>query len=168
MGGLIERISSYNILNCLLPGALFAVFVDATTDYHLVQEDIVTGLFVYYFIGLVIGRVGSLIVEPVLKGVGFIRFADYRSFVEVSKTDRKIDTLSETNNMFRTLCALLLVLLCAALLDWLGFSPRWGEGAPLIICGALLIVFLLAYRKQTGFIRSRVEKANEPESQGDG
>ena len=98
MEGLIDRISRYNILNCLLPGTLFAVAVDEITDYRLIQEDILTRIFVYYFIGLVISRIGSLIMEPVLKKIGFIQFAEYGDFLEASKEDPKIGTLSETNN----------------------------------------------------------------------
>ena len=42
--------------------------------------------------------------------VRFLEFADYREFVAACKKDPKIDELSETNNMYRTLCALLLTL----------------------------------------------------------
>ena len=159
MDGLLDKISSYNIFNYLLPGSLFAVIADAVTDYRLVQEDIVVGLFLYFFIGLVVSRTGSLVVEPTLKAVGFVTFADYRKFVEASEADPKIDVLSETNNMYRTLCALFLLLLLVVLFDRLAPLLPWlADGSPYIVGVALVAMFLFAYRKQTAYIVGRVNK----------
>ncbi len=159
MDGLLDKISSYNIFNYLLPGSLFAVIADAVTDYRFIQEDIVVGLFLYYFIGLVVSRIGSLVVEPILKAVGFVNFVAYGKFVEASKTDPKIDVLSETNNMYRTLCALFILLLFVVLFDRLAPSLPWlADGSPYIVGIALVIMFLFAYRKQTKYIVGRVNK----------
>ena len=67
MKDLLEKISSYHFFNYLLPGILFAVVAQYTTVYDFLQKDIIIGAFVYYFIGLVISRVGSLLLEPILK-----------------------------------------------------------------------------------------------------
>ena len=159
MDGLLDKISSYNIFNYLLPGSLFAVVVDVVTDYRFIQEDIIVGLFLYYFIGLVVSRIGSLVIEPVLKAVGFITFVTYGNFVEASKVDPKIDVLSETNNMYRTFCALFLLLLLVVLFDWItSLLPLLVDGAPYILGAALLVMFLFAYRKQTAYIVGRVNK----------
>ena len=158
MDGLLDKISSYNIFNYLLPGSLFAVIADSVTDYRLIQEDIVVGLFLYYFIGLVVSRIGSLVVEPILKAVGFVTFVAYGKFVEASKADPKIDVLSETNNMYRTLCALFLLLL-VVLFDRLAPSLPWlVDSSPYIVGVALVVMFLFAYRKQTVYIVDRVNK----------
>ena len=164
MDGLLDKITSYNIFNYLLPGSLFAVVADAMTDYRLIQKDVVIGLFLYYFIGLAVSRVGSLVVEPVLRAVRFVKFVDYEKFVEASQLDSKIEVLSETNNMYRTLCALLLLLLVVGLLDrFASLLPWLAGGAPYIAGVALLVIFLLAYRKQTARIFKRVHKAVERE-----
>ena len=157
MDGILEKISSYNIFNYLFPGTLFAVIAEALTTYRLVQDDIIVGLFFYYFIGLVISRIGSLLLEPALKKAHFITFAEYPKFVEASKADPKIDVLSETNNMYRTLCALFILLLSVALFD--KYAPRlpWLVVAgPYMVGVALFVMFLFSYRKQTAFIVKRV------------
>ena len=167
MDGLLDKISSYNIFNYLLPGSLFAVIADAVTDYRLIQEDIVVGLFLYYFIGLVVSRIGSLVVEPVLKAVRFVTFVDYSNFVEASKADPKIDVLSETNNMYRTLCALFLLLLMVVLFDrFAPLLPWLVDGSPYIAGVALLTMFMFAYRKQTAYVVRRVNKAVDGEKAG--
>lgn len=159
MDGLLDKISSYNIFNYLLPGCLFAVIADAVTDYRFVQEDIVVGLFLYYFIGLVVSRIGSLIVEPILKAIGFVTFVDYGKFVEASRADPKIDALAETNNMYRTLCALFLLLLLVVQFHRLAPALPWlVDGVPYVAGVAFVVMFLFAYRKQTAYIVGRVNK----------
>ena len=167
MDGLLDKISSYNIFNYLLPGSLFAVIADAVTGYHFMQNDIVVGLFFYYFIGLLVSRIESLVVEPILKAVRFVTFVDSGEFVEAAAVDGKIDVLSETNNMYRTLCALFLVLLLVVLFERFAPLLPWLEyGSPYITGGALLAMFLFAYQKQTAYVVRRVNKAVEGEKSG--
>ena len=63
MNELLDKLSTYNIFNFLLPGILFAIVGDTISSYKFVQEDIVVGVFLYYFMGLVISRVGSVTIQ---------------------------------------------------------------------------------------------------------
>ncbi len=56
MDKLIEKISTYNLFNYLLPGVLFTVFAKYFIYIDLAQGDIVLDIFLYYFIGLVVSR----------------------------------------------------------------------------------------------------------------
>ena len=68
--------------------------------------------------------------------------------------------LSETNNMYRTLSSLFLLLLVVVLFDRFAPLVPWlMDGAPYIAGVALLIMFLFAYRKQTAYVVKRVNKA---------
>ena len=67
MKDLLDKLSSYNLFNYLFPGVLFAAFGDRLTSYSLLIDDIMIGFFIYYFIGLVISRLGSLFLEPLLR-----------------------------------------------------------------------------------------------------
>ncbi|MYA66668.1 MAG: hypothetical protein F4Y22_05295 [Gammaproteobacteria bacterium] len=167
MDGLLDKISSYNIFNYLLPGSIFAVVADALTSFRVLQEDIVVGLFLYYFIGLVVSRIGSLVIEPSLKAVRFITFVDYGKFIEASRGDPAIEVLSETNNMYRTLCALFVVLPSVVLFDRFASALPWlMDGSPFIVGAILLVLFSYAYRKQTAYITKRVNKAVEDAKTG--
>ena len=106
MNELLGKITSYNLFNYLLPGVLFVVILDKFTSFSFIQENIVIGAFVYYFAGLIISRFGSLILEPVLKKLSFIRFAEHQDFVSSSKQDPKVETLLEASNMYRTFTAM--------------------------------------------------------------
>src|SRR5262245_46621561 len=107
MKDLLDKISSYNLFNYLLPGILFVVIAQKFTRYSFVQDNLVMGVFVYYFVCLIISRVGSLIIEPFLKKISFVVFADYSDFIIATNADPKIEILSEVNNMYRTIIAML-------------------------------------------------------------
>lgn len=163
MKELLDKLSSYNIFNYLLPGILFAVIITKTTEFTLIQSDIISGVFVYYFIGLVISRVGSLIIEPILKKINFVKFADYKDFVQVSAEDQKLEVLSESNNMYRTLIStfflIVLIKLYFILAKSWTFLSDWGVW---ILIALLIVMFLFSYKKQTKYIASRInsQKSN--------
>jgi hypothetical protein len=141
-----------------LPGILFAVLASEATHYSFLQRDIVLALFLYYFIGLVVSRVGSLVIEPLLKKSGFLKFADYKDFVTASKTDQKIELLSEVNNTYRTLCSLFGLLLLLKAYDKVEARfPALKQWDAVALVMLLLVMFLFAYKKQTGYITQRIK-----------
>lgn len=162
MKELLDKISSYNLFNYLLPGVLFAVLADIFTSYAFIQGDIIVGVFVYYFMGLVISRVGSLIIEPTLKSLSFVEFASYDEFLSVSKKDAKLEVLSEVNNMYRTFCSLFVLLAFLKIYDLLAARfPLMAFLSSYILVGVLLVLFTFAYRKQTQYITKRIESGKE-------
>lgn len=158
MEELVKKLTSYNIFNYLLPGALFAVLGEKITAYKFVQSDVITALFLYYFIGLVVSRIGSLCVEPVMKWTTFVTFAPYSDFVTASSKDTKLDSLSEQNNTYRSLCALFLVLGGLKLYELAINHWQLPASAALgIVLLALFLLFAGSYRKQTKYITQRIQ-----------
>ena len=158
MKDLLDKLSSYNIFNYLLPGIIFVVLADATTSYSFVQPDILLGVFLYYFIGLVISRIGSLVIEPILKITKFVRFAAYPDFVSALKTDDKLDLLSEANNMYRSFCSLFFLLILIKGYELITATfPAISEWSVDILIVVLLLLFCFSYRKQTEYIAKRVK-----------
>ena len=154
----MEKISSYNLFNYLLPGVLFVVILEKFTTYSFVQENLIVGAFVYYFAGLVISRFGSLIVEPLLRKISFLKFADYEDFVSASKDNAKIEILSETNNMYRTFTTMFLLLALAKVYEFIEYKlPVIKDWNPYILILVLLLMFLYSYRKQTQYITKRIK-----------
>lgn len=165
MSDILDKISSYNIFNYLLPGSLFAIVADTYSSYSLIQEDVLIGIFAYYFVGLVISRIGSLAIEPLLAKVGFLKYADYRDFVSASKADKKIDLLVEVNNMYRTLLSLFVVLILFLLFDRLATGyPTLRTLSPYVGLLGLVGLFLFSYRKQTDYIVKRVDAVKSRDS----
>lgn len=160
MNELLNKISSYNVFNYLLPGVVFVALAKVLTPYSFGQHDILAVPFLYYFVGLVMSRFGSLVLEPLLKWFSFVRFADYSHFVAAQKKDDKLTLLSEVNNTYRTFCSVLILLLLLKLYLKIElrfpFLKGW-DGTVLAVL--LLILFLFSYRKQTAYVTKRI-KAN--------
>ena len=115
------------------------------------------GPILYYFIGMVISRFGSLFIEPTLKKISFLKFADYKSFVSASKKDEKIELFSEVNNTYRTITAMFVFLLLLKFYNH--FQIRWDipkNITALILVVFILVMFLFSYRKQTNYITKRI------------
>lgn len=158
MKELLGKISSYNVFNYLLPGIVFCVLGEYLTTYNFIQEEIVIGVFFYYFIGLIISRIGSLFLEPILKKIKFLNFASYSDFVSASKNDEKLLVLSEANNMYRTICALLLSLVSVKLFEkTVTYVPQIENISTELLVLGLVILFLFSYRKQTQYITKRIK-----------
>lgn len=162
MKELLQKLSSYNIFNYLLPGILFVGIAEKISSYSFIHDDILIGLFLYYFLGLIISRIGSLIVEPLLRRIKFVRFAAYQDYVEASKSDPEISLFSEQNNMFRTLCSLFIVLIFLKIYDdGKDILPWSADTSGSIFLLLLLVILLLSYRKQTRYVVQRIKIAKE-------
>ncbi|MDK2972239.1 MAG: hypothetical protein PWP23_1994 [Candidatus Sumerlaeota bacterium] len=157
MKEVLDKLSSYNIFNHLLPGVVFVILAEALTTFHFVQQDIILGIFLYYFIGMVISRLGSLVVEPSLKITGLLEVVPYSDFVTVSREDEKLVVLSESSNTYRTLCALFMALVLLEGYERLSLSlPKIQPWTVEILIIALFAIFCMAYRKQCQYITKRV------------
>lgn len=153
----LAKISDYNLFNYLLPGTLYALFSKTFTNYNIIQDNLLLGLVLYYFVGMVISRIGSLVIEPLFKLIRFVKYSNYRDYVTASKLDTKIELLSEVNNTYRSLLSMIVVILVMKFYGYLEWKfSVLKENSALVLLISLLIIFALSYRKQTKYVRDRV------------
>ncbi|HEX9503667.1 MAG TPA: hypothetical protein VF974_05095 [Patescibacteria group bacterium] len=161
MKELLDKLDTYKLFNYLLPGVLFVVLLDKFMIHSFTWGDLLVGAFVCYFIGLVISRFGSLFIEPFLKKISFLKFADYKDFVNASEKDSKIEILSEANNMYRTFISLFVLLILGKIYkQFESVFPQLSQWNFYIISILLLSLFLFSYKKQTAYIKKRIETNN--------
>jgi len=161
MKEVFDKLSSYNIFNYLFPGILFVVLSKAFVGYNFILENDFLGAFVYYFIGMVISRFGSVVIEPLLLRIKFLKYEPYKDFVTASKKDDKIELLSEVNNTYRTIVSMVVLLLLVKI--YYHIDTRFqlpNEIALLAFLVLLLLLFLFSYRKQTNYISKRIKANN--------
>ena len=119
---------------------------------------IVEYFLIYYFVGIIINRVGTICVEPLFKKLKIISFAPYSDFLKASEKDKKIEILSETNNMYRNILSGILIIIIAKVYIFLSTQFTFLlTYLPEIIIAFLLLIFILGYRKQTSYIKKRVD-----------
>ena len=155
---LIEKITSYNIFTNLLPGAVFAYCADRYFGTGFASDDLLIAIFVYYFLGVVTNRIGSLIVEPVLIKIGLLKQGVYKEYLIASKLDQKIEVLLESRNMYRTFAAMfLLLLVVGAYTTFKRHFPALNAFRGAIVAVVLGTLFIAAYVKQSAYISRRIK-----------
>ena len=159
MEAILSLLSTYELFNNIFPGIIFS-YILSLQNYNIIPNkiDVYEKLFLYYFIGLIISRIGSLFLEPLFKKLKIIKFADYSEFLKVEEKDNKIAIYVRVNNMYRSLIIVfffnfLYLLYLILQNNFLFFSllPK------LLIILSFFFLFVFSYRKQTEYIRKRVE-----------
>ncbi len=161
MEELLKKLTSYNILNNLLPGVVLIAAFPESEIAKFCTENPFFGAVICYVTGVIVSRIGSLVLEPALKKIA--PHEPYTDFISASSKDSKITELSESNNTFRTLastgvCYMAIVVVLAADSKW-SLSSNWPTTTKLVCAALLSVLFILSYRKQTGYICKRVRAA---------
>ncbi len=154
----LGKISNYNILNNLIPGAILCVVFKYLVGYDFMNVGILELIVIFYFAGMINSRIGSLVLEPLLKKIKWVTFRDHHSFVEAEQKDKKLNSLVEVNNMYRSIVSIGFTSLIVKFY-YVGVEQQWNFGnvSEWILLVALLLLFAFAYKKQTKYIVSRID-----------
>lgn len=157
----IFTIPIYHLLTNFIPGAVLALLLRYSVedlDILSLADDTVTRFVLMYFLGLVCSRVGSLVVEPLLKATNIIQFSDYKDYLEASKVDKKIDELNRSANEMRSYISVLFVALIVKFLHFLWpILVSINLRADSVLLLSVFILFILGYKKQVDYVRNRVK-----------
>ena len=101
---ILSKINSYNLFNYLFPGAIFSYLPKHYSTAPLKEDtNLVIAAFLLYFTGMVLSRIGYIIIEPILKKIKFIKFSPYKAYVKAENNDKKISLLCEVNNTYTSI-----------------------------------------------------------------
>jgi len=157
MDNLLAKLSSYNLFNNLLPGAVFCTGCSYLGVFSIDPSNLVALFIVYYFVGLVIGRIGSIVIEPLFHLLTWTKFPPYDHFVAATKRDEKIEILVETSNTYRgVLTSIVCLAATIGIVETRRVLPANSLFDELTILLGLVVLFGLAYRKQSAYITKRV------------
>ena len=159
MSEVIQKISNYNIFNYLFQGEIMCYFLEKFHNYNIFHTDIIINVFICYFIGLCISRVGSLFFDKFFEIIGFINKETYKDFIEASKKDDKIELFSEISNTYRTLLTLFSILIIIKLFQ--SCPNQWviQDCKYMGLLVGFLILFLFSYKKQVKYTTKRIKNA---------
>lgn len=159
MENIVDKISNYNLFNYLFPGVIYVIAVNHFTRLNLPTENLLEALFLSYFIGLIISRIGALIVEGLIRKIPSCpEEASYEDFVEASKQDTSINVFSSERNIYRTTISLGIVILLTIAFDSLFKCIDISEKTVFVLLIMVLVVlFIFAYIRQTKYIINRVK-----------
>ncbi len=165
MDKFIEKLEEYEIFNYLLPGIIFTYLLKYYVGIDIFQSNVIEMAFIFYFIGSVISRFGSVVIEEILKKIKFIKYSNYNDYINAVKKDDFIKKLLISNNTYRTLCAgFLLILIIKGVKELVNyFNLQTGIIYTIVIIFGF-ILYLLSFKKQTGIIVKRVDKVKSEEN----
>lgn len=159
---IIKSISRYDLLNNLLPGIIYVELTERFTLFKFHSEVFWSNLVLYYFFEIVISRIGSIIIEWLLRFLKIIEFVPYKDYLLAEEHDSMVRELSIINNMYRTYISLVLCVLLSVILGYcwplIICSKDRMLYFSLAVCFSLVVLFICAYRKQTKYIFERCNK----------
>ena len=156
---LIDKLSQYNFVTNILPGTMLCLMLKHIVGYDLfVTNEWYQMGIIFYFVGMVNNRFSSLVIELTMKKTKIVKFSNYKEFIDEKKKDSKITVLSMENNVFRSYISVCTISLIASLFKLIADNVNWiDEWKMQFLLVALLLLFMLSYRKQTSYVRERVE-----------
>lgn len=156
----LNKLSEYHFIQTLVPGIIFTYFSNLFYKVSFLTANPLYDFITILIIGLIISRIGSLFVESILKKMKITNFTNYSDYIEASFKDPLIKNLSETNNLYRAIIASFLVLLIEKWYLFLASKiPVLNDWLYLILFVLIIAIFIFAYRKQTYYIKKRIDKA---------
>lgn len=156
---LIDKLSQYSFLTNILPGAVLIIVLKYIVGYDIIIDGnwFLTGVM-FYFAGMVCNRCSSLLIKPLLEALHIVKSLPYKTYIEGEKKDKKIITLNTDNNAYRTYIAVFCISLLAyfyrRILCQIDFFVDYQYVILIIL---LIVLFVFSYRKQTKYIRERIE-----------
>lgn len=161
---LFEQINTYEILNNIIPGTVFVAIVERLTSFSIRTENIWIDLVLFYFFGLSVGRIGSLILGKLIKKLKLVSFASYTEYIKAEQKDKRVQELSSINNMYRTYTSVGFCVLLAVGFDcfWRIIKGYAYSKTIVIVLGCIFLcaLFAFSYVEQTRYVVKRIGTIN--------
>jgi hypothetical protein len=157
------EIPFYNILNVFFVGViaviLYGYIFPTEMKYVLGSIDnyAAGSVGVYalpYFIGLVISRVGSIVVEPIVKWLKLIPWVEYEIYCKAEQDDKMLRTLAREYALSRNFATLFLSLFVA--------SPIARHWTFLVVAILMTALFSYSMQKYAKEMSSRCNAEKSP------
>lgn len=157
MSEFLKIISTYDILNSFFPGVVFCVILRRCTHFNLLEKSTFENIFICYLAGMILSRLGSLFLSPILRKTCNKYWVSYKDYIECSKKDESIKILSDENNLYRTLITMFIALVVAKVFDL--FFRKLVNHFLILAFIVLAALFVLSYRKRVQQIYQRIQVA---------
>lgn len=161
---MFDKLDAYNLVANLVPGAALTYALNFSQFPTPSPDHIGAFLLVSFVAGVTANRLGSLILDPLLRKIEFLKKKDYPAFLHREKADQKLDALVANSGLYRTFFTTGLIYLGA-----LAAAPVAAQlsinNVFILLVIAGMVVFIFALRKEDQYIHARIEAAkSDPQS----
>lgn len=162
---MFDKLDAYNLVANLVPGAALVYALNFSKFPTPSPDDLGAFLLVSFVAGVMTNRLGSLVLDPLLRNLKFLHKKDYKAFVLSQRVDPKLDTIVANTGLYRTFVAAALIfiflLISDGLIDYFMLS---GEVVFIMFVVMGLLVSLFALRKEDNYIHERISAKDEEAS----
>lgn len=155
MENIVSKISSYELLNNLVPGGVALLALDWFNVWSFAGMDMAVLLLLAYVVGILCSRAGSLLLEPLAKRMRIVGWREYRLYLQAESEDNKLANLQAVSNMYRSLAGCLVFVLVIIILDRLVADKTMLS---IILLCFSFVLFIICWRKQTECIVARIDE----------
>lgn len=157
-----EKVSSYQIFTFLFPGAVFLAILSNAYSKTVPEISIWEELFLCYTVGMIISRIGTLLLEEFLFWLGkrfggFLERIDYNNIILAERKDTKVNMLLQVSNTYRTMAAVFLTLLIVAAVNHCTSLDLQFSCGVVWFSVIMVLLFSLSFIKQYKYAKKRVE-----------
>jgi hypothetical protein len=154
---MFDKLDAYNLVANLVPGAALTYALHFSGLPAPPPDKLGAFLLVAFVAGVTANRLGSLLLDPLLRRLKFLKPKDYHSFLMREKADRKLDALVANSGLYRTFFMAGLIYLAALIAAPVVVHI---DSKTLLVTFAIagMAVFLFAFRKEDSYIHSRIER----------
>ena len=101
---MFDKLDAYNLVANLVPGAALLYALHSSGFPTPGPNDIAAFLLVSFVAGVMTNRLGSLVIDPILRHrkIGFLHPKNYKAFVASEKDDAKLETIVANTGLYRT------------------------------------------------------------------
>ncbi len=158
---MFDKLDAYNLIANLVPGAALVYALHFSGFPAPDPEKIGAFLLTAFVVGVATNRLGSLVLDPILRRVGFLHKKDYQAFLGSEKEDAKLETLVANSGLYRTFVTAGLVYLILLATNWvLAAVGIEGRIVFIPVIALAMVIFLFAFQKEDNYIRIRMNAAS--------
>ncbi len=145
MEKIIEKIDKYELINHIIPGSIFLLFLNFYYDYKIIELGAFYFILLSYSVGIIIGRLGSLIFgKLIFKKLKINGGREYKRYIAACKKDEKINVLITSKNMYRNFSISFLLMIIFILIKYITPKVHFNKEI-IIVVGILLLIILFVY-----------------------
>lgn len=162
MENLVNSISKYQLAINLIPGYIFAILLQRYAHIVLLEGDVLQDAFVSYFFGLIIGRIGSIVVERLMDRYNktYKHAPKYNDKVKAERIDPKIEILDRQCTIYRNCCAGCCCVIIGIFINCIFGDGSFYSSAKYILTFLILTILLvMAMDKQCNYVNKRIGMA---------
>ena len=157
---MLEKLDAYDLIANLVPGAALTYALHFSRFPTPAPEEWAAFLLVAFVAGVTTNRLGSLVLDPLLRRFGFLNRKNYTLFVESEKADRKLETLVANHGLYRTFFMAGVIYLSLLAVSRLFPAIATADQAVFVtFVLAGMTVFLFAFQKEDRYIHDRIQAA---------